>query len=453
MSTDDPLDLVRAAVPLSLAQARRAEAVIPRGVSSGSRRRAVPLFFELAEGAYLTDLDGNRVVDCVNALGPVLLGHRAPEVTDAIARQLARLDIVGAGSTLEVELAERLCRLVPSAEKICFVSTGSEAVQLALRIARATTGRRCVLKLDGHYHGWLDPVLVNNDVEAAEPVEGLVPVRRHGEGLGTSDDVMVALWNDLEALARAFDRHGEDIAALILEPIPAIALADPPDRAYYEQLRALCDRFGALLIFDEVVTGFRLGLGGAQERLGVRPDLSTFAKAVAGGASLAFVAGSEQAMAVVVESRVVHAGTYNASAAPVAAALATTEVLEAVASDLYPRLDELGGRFVAGLESVRGRGVPLVASHVGSIARFAWDHDLAPLPAGASEAGCIALVCELAYVYGAFINPRGSLLFNGATTPEDVDTVVAAIESAWRHAFDTSPPPARRPDAARHGKR
>lgn len=313
------------------------------GVSSEFRRYShpVPLFYERAAGSRLWDVDGNEYLDFTLSQGPLLLGHSHPEVLQAVAEATARGQLFAGQHLAELELAEAICELVPCAELVRFSLSGSEAVHAALRVARAYTGRQRWLRFEGHYHGWFDEVAWSISAASAE---ALGP--RHAprpvpwcEGLGPCPPVVVLPWNDEAVLRETFARHGHELAAVITEPVMCNHGCIEPQPGLLSTLRELCSRHGTLLIFDEVITGFRLGLGGAQAYYGVTPDLAVFGKALASGWPLSVLAGRREVMQLVATGRVIHAGTMNSGHASVAAALATLRVMrrEAVHARLFER--------------------------------------------------------------------------------------------------------------------
>ncbi|MGH6959237.1 MAG: aspartate aminotransferase family protein, partial [Dongiaceae bacterium] len=317
-----------------------AQRVIAGGVSSDARRSAgVPLYVDHAAGSKLWDVDGNEYVDYVLGQGPTVLGHCPPEVVAAVADQAARGICYAAQHRLEVEVAERLCGMVPSAELVRFNSVGSEAVHGALRLARGHTGRPKVLKFEGHYHGWFDPILysLHPDLELAGSADEPIAVPGSaGQPPSAVDDLVVVGWNDLEALRTALEKNAGEIAAVIMEPILFNTGAIVPSPGYLEGVRELCDEHGALLIFDEIISGFRVAPGGAQERLGVLPDLATFGKAMAGGMQVSAIAGKDEVMDAIADGRVAHAGTFNSQPVAMAAAAAVLAVLDEQRAEIYP---------------------------------------------------------------------------------------------------------------------
>lgn len=420
----------------SAALIERAERVIPRGINSHGRNRTNKIVFARSAGAHLWDVDGNRYVDTVMGLGPILFGHNEAAINDAVVDQMSRLDLMAGESELEAVVAERIVSWVPCAEQVLFSVSGSEAVQAAVRIARATTGRRLILKFDGHYHGWMDPVFTNaNGVVPGDEAAVRYALQPNSGGQHVTDEMLaVTRFNDLAAFDALMREVGSQVAAVIMEPVPFNFGAFLPERSYLEHVRDETHRHGALLIFDEVVSGFRLGKGGAQELLGVTPDLATFAKAMANGFPISMIAGSRAAMASAMTGTVRHAGTYNAAPLALAAANATMDLIEADDFAVYDTLDQLGGLLQTGLEAAAQRhGVPLRVNRVGSVAQLLWDVS----GDGASYRSChtsdqatVAAVAERMADYGSYSAPRGLVFVGARHTREDVETVVDAFDRA-----------------------
>ena len=274
------------------------------GVSSNFRyagygESPVPLFYAKGSGSRLTDVDGNVYIDYALANGPAILGHAPPPVLEAVSRTLAMGQLFAGQHELELELARRITGIVPCAELVRFASSGSEAVQAALRLARAHTGRRKIVKFEGHYHGWLDNIFMSVAPSPNEAGPALAPVpvsHTPGQPESVLGDVLVLPWNDIDVFAEALRTHRDEIAGVIMEPILCNTGALRPRPGYLEGVRELTAEHGAVLIFDEVITGFRVGLQGAQGLLGVTPDLAVFAKALAAGFPLAAVVGRREVM-------------------------------------------------------------------------------------------------------------------------------------------------------------
>ncbi len=326
---------------------------IPGGVNSNFRLGILPtpLVFERGEGAFLFDVDGNRLIDYYLGMGPMILGHNPQAVIEAAKAQLSR-GIIFAGQTeAEFQAAELVCELVPCAERVRFGSSGTEVIQAALRLARAATGRQTVIKFEGHYHGWLDNVQWSVQPAAADCGPSERPNKVPGT-VGQDPESGCALeilsWNDLQAVQDRLQLG--DIAAVIMEPAMCNTSVIAPNPGYLEGVRAACTKAGTVLIFDEVITGFRLSTGGAQQRFGVTPDLATFGKAIANGFPVAALAGRADLMDRFVTQKVLHGGTYNAHPVTMAATAAT--LLELKKSNVYATIETQGSALMKGIEVI-----------------------------------------------------------------------------------------------------
>lgn len=350
--------------------AERARRVIPGGVNSGQRRPPGldDLVLTSTEGATFTDSEGRRYIDFHGAFGPPILGHNDPDVDRAQAQAARTLDLPGVGVTqVEVELAERIVDLVPSVDKVLMTSTGSEATFQALRVARAATGRRHIIKFQGCYHGWHDAVAMNvitprERMGEKDPLsKGILPE--------TLEATLICPFNDAGAVGRALDEHPGDVAAVILEPIPHNVGAILPQPGFLEEVRRLCTQHGTVLIFDEVITGFRHGLGGYQGVAGVRPDLTTMGKAMANGYPISAVGGRHDLMelfSTTPGNPAFFAGTFNGHPASAAAAVATIDKL--CREPVHEHIFRLGEMARSGLRDLYRRlGVPAVVSGYGSV--------------------------------------------------------------------------------------
>lgn len=301
--------------------------VLATGVSSAMRRHVtpIPLYFARADGPYLWDVDGHRLLDYTLGWGPLILGSNHPRINEAVRQQLARGYTFGAQHELELRVAQQIVDMVPGIEQVIFANTGTEAVQAAIRIARASTGRRKIIKFEGHYHGWMNNILVSYHPAAGHPDE--TQASCGGQPASEYADTLVLPWNDLAAIEAAFAQYPQQIAAVITEPLLANSGSCEPRDGYLQALIDLCRKHGAVSIFDEVVTGFRLAPGGAREFYGVAPDVSVYGKALAGGFSLSAVAGRRELFDVLRDGRTIHAGTYNGNAICLAATSATLATL------------------------------------------------------------------------------------------------------------------------------
>ncbi len=345
----------------------RATRVIPGGVNSPVRAfRAVggdPIFIERAHGSQMIDADGRSYLDFVASWGPLIKGHSPKEVVDAVVRAAGRGTSYGAPTELEVTLAEKICADVPSVGMVRLTSSGTEATMSALRLARGFTGRDLVVKMEGCYHGHADHLLVKAGSGLAtfgEPDSAGVPSC-------FASQTLTVPYNDQEALASLFTEHGSQIAAVILEPVAGNMGVIPPMEGYLEAVRTICDQYQALLIFDEVITGFRLGLDGAQGLFGIRPDLSCFGKIIGGGLPVGAFGGKREIMEQLAPlGPVYQAGTLSGNPLAVSAGLAVLSILEQQGT--YERLEALGARLETGLlQAADDAGIGVTINRVGSM--------------------------------------------------------------------------------------
>lgn len=329
----------------------RAARRLPGGVNSNVRLDAAPLFFERGRGAWLWDIDGNDYVDYLLGQGPAFLGHAPEPVLAAVSEASRRGMVFGAQHELEVEAAELLCDTLGWPDMVRFGSSGTEVVQAALRVARAATGRKKFVRFEGHYHGWLDNVLMVHGEDGSGPAS-------EGQLSHHLDDCLVLGWNDLTALEALLEASGWEVAAVLMEPMMLNAGAIEPRPGYLEGVRSLCDRHGIVLIFDEIITGFRLAMGGAAERFGVVPDLATYGKAMAGGWPVGALVGRTELMEPIGTGKVNHSGTFNANVMAAAAVVASLEYLKQ--EPPYERLERITADLRHGLrELAEDASIPL----------------------------------------------------------------------------------------------
>ncbi len=361
--------------PTSRELFQRASGSIPAGAGSSARTvgfgwSPYPPFMAQGSGSRLRDVDGNEYIDYLLGLGPMILGHRHPVVTRAVADAVAEYGTCfGLPYRLEVEAAEKVVEAVPGIEQVRFTNSGSEAVGTAVRLARATTGRRLVIRFEGHYHGWQDVVYWSNhvDPDLAGPADRPRPVASGpGVPLELADTLIVLTWNDPDSFRRVMDERGDEVAAVITEAAVFNTGCILPEPGYLELLRSETRRHGAMLIFDEVITGFRFARGGAQEWFGVTPDLTTLAKGLGGGFPVAAIGGSREAMRMIAEGRYSHSGTYNANVVQCAAVSATMDIL--AEPGLYERQRALGDRLAEGLRKLAAdAGIPASVEGIGTV--------------------------------------------------------------------------------------
>jgi glutamate-1-semialdehyde 2,1-aminomutase len=345
----------------------RAQAVIPGGVNSPVRAyKSVggePVAIASGSGCRVRDIDGNTYLDYISSWGPLILGHAPQPVIDAVCATAALGTSFGALTEREAEFAEQLCRLVPCLEMVRLVSSGTEAVMSAIRLARAATGRDLIIKFDGGYHGHSDGLLAKaGSGIATQGIPGTPGVPEAFAAL-----TITIPFNDLDALRQVLDTRGGEVACLIGEPVPANMGVVPPQTGYWQAAQAMLRKVGALLIFDEVITGFRLGLSGAQGWLGVTPDLCTMGKVIGGGLPVGAFGGRAELMRMMApEGPVYQAGTLSGNPLAVAAGMTTLRILEE--SDPYARMNGLCETLANGLrESAREAGIPATVNSVGSM--------------------------------------------------------------------------------------
>src|SRR6056297_3509322 len=364
-----------AAGPKSQNAFARAQKLMPGGVNSPARAfggvGGTPLFMDRAEGPYLFDLDGRSYIDYIGSWGPMILGHAHPEVIAAIKTAASRGTSYGAPTKAESELAGQIIEAVPSIEKVRLVNSGTEATMSALRVARGATGRKKVIKFAGNYHGHVDSLLVAAGSAAAT----LGAPDSPGVTPGAAQDTIVLSYNDVAALRQAFDRFAGQIAAVILEPVVGNMGCVPGSLEFLRELRSLTKADGAVLIFDEVMTGFRLAFGGAQERFGITPDMTTLGKIVGGGMPLGAYGGRADIMDQVLPAgKVFQAGTLSGNPVAVAAGSTTLRILRD--DPPYELLEKMGARLAKGLdEAASAAGIPHQVQAVGSMITLFFNPD------------------------------------------------------------------------------
>lgn len=345
----------------------RARTLLPGGVNSPVRAfKSVggePFFVERADGAYLYDVDGNRYIDYVGSWGPMIVGHNHPAVRQAVKHAINNGLSFGAPCEAEVTMAETLTRLVPSCEMVRMVNSGTEATLSAIRLARGATGRSRIVKFEGCYHGHGDSFLV----KAGSGMLTLGVPTSPGVPAGLSELTLTLPYNDVDAATALFAEQGEHIAGLIIEPVVGNANCIPPREGYLQHLRALCTQYGALLIFDEVMTGFRVALGGAQAHYGITPDLTTFGKIIGGGMPVGAYGGRADLMEQIAPAGPIYqAGTLSGNPVAMAAGLAMLDLVQA--PGFHDRLDAASARLCAGLEAAAAEaGVAVTTNQVGAM--------------------------------------------------------------------------------------
>lgn len=351
----------------------KAQKVIPGGVNSPVRGfkgvGGEPLFFNQGRGAYITDVDGKEYIDYVGSWGPLILGHCHPKVIAAVTDVLHEGMSFGAPTELEVQLAEKICSLMPSIEQVRMVNSGTEATMTAIRLARGYTHRNKILKFNGCYHGHSDSLLV----KAGSGLLTLGIPSTPGIPASISEHTLVANFNDLQQTAQLFEQYGDDIAAIIVEPVAGNMGFVLPDPKFLQGLRDLCDSYKAVLIFDEVMTGFRVALGGAQEIYNIKPDLTTLGKVIGGGMPVGALGGSLEIMSCLAPiGPVYQAGTLSGNPLAMAAGLATLKEIEA--PGFYEQLSTSSANLMTGLSEVaHSLNLPFCGASLGGMFGFAFN--------------------------------------------------------------------------------
>ncbi len=418
----------------SIAAFARAKQLMPGGVNSPARAFGAvggePIFFERADGAYLFDIDGNRYIDYIGSWGPMILGHGHPRVVEALEAAVRRGTSFGAPTLAENELAELVIDAVPSVEKVRLVNSGTEATMSAIRLARGFTGRPMIVKFAGNYHGHVDSLLVAAGSAAAT----LSVPDSPGVTEGTTKDTLVLPYNDATALEHAFEQHGSQIAAVIVEPVAGNMGCVKAEAGFRQALRELTREHGALLIFDEVMSGFRVAYGGAQAVLGITPDLTTLGKIIGGGLPMGAYGGRADIMDHVLPAgKVFQAGTLSGNPLATAAGIATLSVLRD--TDPYQRLQQLSTRLAVGLEeAAKAAGVPYSIGWFGAMLTFFFSDG--PVTDWDSAARCDTK--RYARFFWAMIE-RGvylpcsqyeAMFVSTAHTEQDIDATIAAAGEA-----------------------
>lgn len=343
----------------------RAQKYLIEGVNSPSRGSAVyaagPIVLERGRGSQVWDIDGNQYTDFMMSFGALIHGHAHAAIVDAVYQAMADGSHFAAATPAEVEAAERFCRMVPSAEAVRFTNSGTEATMLALRLARGFTGRSKLLKFEGHYHGWYDPYLLSAHGHPAEQLGSPEDPARIPDSRGIAaavfEDVVIAPWNDVSRLEQVMQHHGKELAAVITEPIMANMGCIPPREGYLRRLQELTQEHGAVLILDEVVTGFRYAPGGCQELWSIRPDLSTFGKALGAGFPVGAVTGRREILEQMRwgENMVLHYGTFNGHRLTMKVIAANLDLLAADNNAAFRKIRGLGDGAIRGLRDVFAR--------------------------------------------------------------------------------------------------
>ena len=412
---------------------KAAQEVIPGGVNSPVRAfksvGGTPIFVDSAKGAYLFDVDGNRLIDYISSWGPMILGHVYEPVIDALTQRAEKGTSFGMPTALETEIARLTIEMIPNMDKVRFVNSGTEACMSAVRLARGYTDREKIIKFAGCYHGHADAFLI----QAGSGAVTFGAPNSPGVTQGTAKDTLLACYNDLESVRSVFEQYPEEVAAIIIEPVAGNMGCIPPQEGFLEGLRTLCDQYGALLIFDEVMTGFRLAPGGAQQRLNIKADIATYGKVIGGGLPVgAFAASNEIMSHLAPEGPVYQAGTLSGNPLAMAAGLAMLTALKED-EEMYSRLDQKTERLHKGMEErISTTSLPHQINRFGSMISLHFTNtpvvDFASAAAGDNElfkAYFHGMLSE-----GIYLPPSAyeSYFLNDALTNEDIDFTLEAFE-------------------------
>ncbi len=412
----------------------RARTVIPGGVDSPVRAfgsvGGTPVFIDRGEGAEIVDVDGNRYIDLVQSWGALLFGHARAEIVEAASAAAARGTSFGAPTPGEVELAERIVEAVPGIDRVRLVNSGTEAAMSAIRLARGSTGRDLLVKFEGCYHGHSDSLLAKG---AGSGLATLGIPSSPGVTEGSARDTLTVPFNDLDAVRALFAERGSDVAVVAVEPVAANMGVVAPEPGFLEGLRAICDEHGALLLFDEVITGFRIAYGGAQSYYGVTPDLTALGKVMGGGFPCAAFGGRADLMAhLAPDGPVYQAGTLSGNPVAVAAGIATLDL--ARLEDPYPRLEATADVLTGGIETaLAATGIPATVNRAGSL--FSVFFTASPVRnfdgARAADHDRYGRFFHHMLANGVALPPSGYELWTLSTThgPEETERILGAVAS------------------------
>ena len=412
---------------------KEAQEVIPGGVNSPVRAfksvGGTPIFVDKAKGAYLYDVDGNRLIDYISSWGPMILGHVYEPVIDALTERAKKGTSFGTPTELETKIARLAIDMIPNMDKIRFVNSGTEACMSAVRLARGYTSREKIIKFAGCYHGHSDAFLI----QAGSGAITFGAPNSPGVTQGTAKDTLLAQYNDLESVQAVFEQYPKEVAAIIIEPVAGNMGCIPPKEGFLEGLRQLCDQYGTLLIFDEVMTGFRLAPGGAQERLGIKADIATYGKVIGGGLPVGAFAASKEIMShLAPEGPVYQAGTLSGNPLAMAAGLA---MLNALKQDvpMYTRLDQKTERLHKGMEErISDSDLPYQINRFGSMISLHFT-DAEVIDFTTATKGDNDLVKNYFHGMlseGVYLPPSAyeSYFLNDALSNEDIDYTLEAFE-------------------------
>jgi glutamate-1-semialdehyde 2,1-aminomutase len=423
----------------SVLKLTQSKEVLASGVASTLRgsMKPTPLFVESASGAIMYDVDGNEYIDYLLAYGPSILGHAHPELTKRIHAALLRGYTYGLQHDGEIELARTLVSVLPCADKVALSGSGTEAVMLALRLSRAYTGKQKVVRFHGHYHGWSDAIFTSfpsPDMMQKDTIDRqwLIPPGTKGQSVNSLSDIILLPWNDPEALQLTLEHYGHEIAAVITEPVMCNSGCIQPFPGYLESMREWTSKHKIVLIFDEVITGFRLGIGGAHGYFGIHPDLVTIGKALGGGIAISAVAGRQEIMELIDTEQVSHLGTLNGSTVSTAAAIATVEILQRDDGIVYEHMERVAIQLAEGIRGLFAKHVIRgVVNQIGPVFHMMFidrdevkDYDTFQ----ERNTGLYAMFAELLLEEGVLVRPNGLWYVSAAHDKGHVEATLAAVD-------------------------
>jgi glutamate-1-semialdehyde 2,1-aminomutase len=412
------------------------------GVASSLRAamKPTPLFAESGSGPYIRDVDGNTYIDYLLAYGPLILGHAHPALTEGVTKAMRRGTTYGLQHTGEIELAKLLTEILPCADRVVFSGSGTEAVMLALRLARAHTGKRKVVRFHGHYHGWSDAIFTafpSSDMrqsgKANAPSEAVQP-GTGGQSELSLQEVILLPWNDEQALEAALRDNKDDIAAVITEPIMCNSGCIQPKEGYLQRMRMLTEELGIVMIMDEVITGFRLGLGGAHGKFGITPDLVTIGKAMGGGIAISGVAGKADIMELIENGTVSHLGTLNGNCVATAAALTILHELGKEGGAIFDQMEQRTNKLAKGIRSVLAHhSIPGIINQAGPVLHMMFTEqekveDFASF--NKRDAGKYTRFAEFMLEEGVLIRSNGLWYLSTEHGDTEIDATLEAVERA-----------------------
>lgn len=416
--------------------------VLAGGVASSLRAamKPLPLFVESAQGVIVKDVDGNEYIDFLLAYGPLILGHSHPVLTDKIHQQMKKGFTYGLQHQGEIELAKRLTELLPCADKVSLSGSGTEAVMLALRLARAYTGRNKIIRFHGHFHGWSDTIFTSfpspDMQKGGSHANDQVLPGTGGQSLHALEEIILVPWNDPEALAKTLEEHKGEIAAVISEPVMCNTGCILPKAGYLEKMRELTKEHGIVMILDEVITGFRVGMNGAHGKFGIQPDLVTIGKALGGGIAISGVGGHHQIMSLVEKGEVGHLGTLNGNGISTTAALAVIDELSKDNGAVYHKMDRITQQLVDGIEGLfKKHQISGLINHFGPVFHMMFTEEKEVHDFNAFQKRDAQKYSQFAGIMldeGVLVRPSGLWYVSAVHEEEHIEKTLQAMDCAFQ---------------------